>query len=544
MSGGERGARRRILPALAVGALLALFGARLLHTSHEKTLTVDEPHYIGTALYLWETGDYHFARSLRFHPPLAYHLAGLPLLAMDLEAVEASPTLGATLTRGTAEAVTRVRVASRLPFVLLTLWGAVLVLAWGRELAGPTGGLLALFLYSFSPVVLGHGSLAHSDGVVTVFYLQTLYAFWRWSRTSRPGWLVATGLSLGLALASKANALLLLPSLALLLLWNALRSLGDVPRPQWRRAILRHARRASAAGLAVGALAVVVLWASYGGSFAIAPGRVGSHEGVELPGYLHGLLFDSAANAAGRRVYFWGEILERGRWYQLPVTYFLKAPVGLWILLAAAALGRRPATARAAPHLLIPLLVYLLAACFWLQVPLGVRYLLPVVPLLHLLAATSAADPAPRAARAAAVLAVAWTAASSLASHPHYLAYANELIGGSRNARHYFAESNLDWGQDARTLARFLQKQGNPAVHLAFFGPEPPSRYGARTTPIRGCDPVGGIVAISVNILVGLYHPSNPFRQPPPGCFAWLRDRPLLGQPGYSVLVFGPEAGP
>ena len=65
-------------------------------------------------------------------------------------------------------------------------------------------------------------------------------------------------------------------------------------------------------------------------------------------------------------------------------------------------------------------------------------------------------------------LAVAWTAASSLASHPHYLAYANELIGGSRNARHYFAESNLDWGQDARTLARFLQKQGNPAVHLAF----------------------------------------------------------------------------
>ena len=129
-------------PGVALLALLALFGARLLHTADQKTFTVDEPHYVGTALYLWESGDYHFARSLRFHPPLAYHLAGLPLLALDLDHLEKTATLGGRLVHGSDPPVDLVRVLSRTPFILLACWGGLLVFGWAREIAGVRAGVL------------------------------------------------------------------------------------------------------------------------------------------------------------------------------------------------------------------------------------------------------------------------------------------------------------------------------------------------------------------------------------------------------------------
>ncbi|MCZ6822633.1 MAG: hypothetical protein O7F10_06765, partial [Deltaproteobacteria bacterium] len=161
---------------LVLAALLTVFAARLLHTASEKSFTVDEPHYVGTALYLWESGDYHFARSLRFHPPLTFHLAGLPLLALDLGQLEATPRLGGQLMHGSDPAPELVRVLSRTPFIILACWGAVLLFLWAREVAGTHAGLLAAFFYTFSPTLLANGSLAHSDITVTVFFLQTLYA--------------------------------------------------------------------------------------------------------------------------------------------------------------------------------------------------------------------------------------------------------------------------------------------------------------------------------------------------------------------------------
>jgi len=62
--------------------LLALFSARLVHTSFAKSLTSDEPHYIGTGLHLWATGDYDYFWVLKLQPPLAYQL--LPKLQAEL----------------------------------------------------------------------------------------------------------------------------------------------------------------------------------------------------------------------------------------------------------------------------------------------------------------------------------------------------------------------------------------------------------------------------------------------------------------------------
>ena len=122
---------------------------------------------MATGLYLWETGDYDFVQALRFHPPLTFHLASLPLLfafgAEERAGWAKRPDMGLELAARAPPELERLRLASRLPFVLLAVWGAFLCFAWAREVAGETAGLLAAFFFSFSPMLLAHGALVHSD---------------------------------------------------------------------------------------------------------------------------------------------------------------------------------------------------------------------------------------------------------------------------------------------------------------------------------------------------------------------------------------------
>ncbi len=527
-------------PSVALLALLALFGARLLHTAHQKSFTVDEPAYVGTGLYLWESGDYHFARSLRFHPPLAYHLAGLPLLALDLEHLEKSPSLGVQLVHGSDPPPELVRMVSRAPFVLLACWGGLLVFAWAREIAGTRAALLAAGLYTFSPTILANAGLAHSDITVTVLYLQTLYAFWRWHRHPTAALLALCGVSLGLALLAKLSALLLLPTLAVLLLATAFgwprRLAGERPRVPESAA----ARVGWAAALTTGlvGVAVGIIWLGYGGSFALAEGAWGPFEGWTLPGYLHALGFDLGANVKGRPVFFFGEISDEAHWYVLPLAFALKTPIALLALLGLA-LATRPRRGDGLGFFVgIPCLVYAGFACFVLEVPLGLRYLLPVYPLVHLFVAARLTPVASGWRAAVLVGSCAWLLGASLWIHPHYLAYFNELIGGPRHGYRYLAQANLDWGQDLSTLGRWLERRGNPPVTLLYHGPERPESYGIRATRLRSCKPVTGLVVVSATRVHGLVGPKSPLRRAPEGCFDWLLEREPIAQPGYSLLVY------
>lgn len=532
--------RKPGVASVLLALLLLLFAARLLHTADQKSFTIDEPGYVGTALYLWQTGDYHFERSLRFHPPLAYHLAGLPLLALDLGDTELTSSLGLELVKGSDPPPALVRLISRVPFVLLSCWGAVLIFLWARELAGAWSGLLAAFLFTFSPTILANGCLVHSDITVTVFYLQTLYAFWRWWRKPTALRFVLSGLSLGLALISKLSALLLLPVLGLVLAAIVLRGppLSQEPRAPGAAGLPVRVGSAAALLLVQIILVVLVIWVSYGGSLAWSEGTSGSFADRNLPAYVHSLLFDVDANARGRSIFLLGEYSQEGWWYFFPVAFLLKVPLAFLVLLVLAIFPRRAMAPGLGLFLWVPLLVYLLIACFWVRVPLGLRYLLPVFPLLHLFVATRVVHLASMKQRAVLAVVCIWLGAASLWIHPHYLAYFNEIGGGPKHAYRHLVESNLDWGQDLGTLARYLRTRGNPPVWLAYFGVEEPERYGLRAAPIQGCQPKRGIVAISANVLQGLYVPGNALSRPEEGCYDWLRSYSPVAQPGYSILVY------
>jgi 4-amino-4-deoxy-L-arabinose transferase-like glycosyltransferase len=528
-------------PGVAVALLLVLFGVRLVHSAQQNAFTTDEPNYIGTGLYLWESGDYHYFRSLRFHPPLVHHLASLPLLVLGLpEGVTPSPGLGPELVARWEPDPTALRVASRLPFVAIALWGAWLCFAWVREVAGEGAGLLAVFLYTFSPSLLAHGALVHSDITLAVLYLQTLYAFWRWLRRPTPLRLVLCGLSLGLALLAKLTSILLIGTLGLLLLLAIVRrrpaSAGfPAPGPD---ATLPRVAWAAGSGAAILALAVAVVWLGYGGSFASVVDPNGPFPDLALPGWIQSFLFVDHVNSTGRPVYFLGEFSSEGWWTFFPVAFAVKEPIGLLVLTGAALVSLRARRGRLGLYLAVPFAVYLWILLVWLDVPLGYRYALPLLPLLCVFIASQLWPPGAGARRTLVIAACALLAVESLWIHPHYLAYFNALIGGPRNGPRYLLDANIDWGQDVTTLARELASEGNPPVWLALSAPEDPARYGVKGRPLRDCQPVGGRLAISVNVRMGLYNPNNPLAPPRPGCFAWLDRYEPVARPGYSILLY------
>ena len=114
--------RQASRPLLWLALLVALFAVRLVDSAASHSLTVDEPHYMGTGLYLWQSGDYHFSRTLLFQPPLAFHLASLPLLAIDRSGVSGTRDVAERLIESGAIERSTFRVVSRLPFIAITYW--------------------------------------------------------------------------------------------------------------------------------------------------------------------------------------------------------------------------------------------------------------------------------------------------------------------------------------------------------------------------------------------------------------------------------------
>lgn len=96
---------------------------------------------------------------------------------------------------------------------------------------------------------------------------------------------------------------------------------------------------------------------------------------------------------------------------------------------------------------------------------IGVRHVLPCIPLLLLLAAAGAVALARRSRPWAAVIIVVvlMHIASSARAYPLYLPYSNEAWGGSSHTAQYLSDSNVDWGQQLLHVSSWLNAQSVPA---------------------------------------------------------------------------------
>jgi hypothetical protein len=533
----------------AAALLLTVMFGLAVGSALDKSPTFDEGFYVGRGWAFWHT------RHLLplGHPPLTNLLSGLGVLlepglpdptTLDGWADDNAEDFSQDLLWKQGIDTDRVIFLARLPTVFLGLLLGALICRWGWELYGHWGALIALALYALSPNVLAHTRLATTDLGVAAFYVATLYAWTHFLRRWSTRWLGVGGLLFGLAQAAKFSALLLGPTLLFMTLWAAWhkrRQLKESEGPLARIANwpLGWLWAALAALIGMGLIGLVGLWATY--LFVLRP--------YPLANYVSEFLHFMSLASEGHRAYLLGSFSQSGWWYYHPLILLAKMPLpALAILLVALSLavGRHIHPAEAG--LLFPALIYLGASMLG-SLNVGIRYLLPMLPLLYLFAARTASGPPRSGWLRAGVLAtlIGFQAALHVLISPDYLAFYNLAVGGPRNGYRIAVDSNLDWGQDLPGLAAYLAGRGDQLpVYLSYFGWADPAYYGIDAIPLPGwpppepdpvrapfhpLNPEPGWYAISASNLVGvqLHEPDS---------FAYFRAREPVARIGHSIFVY------
>ncbi len=515
-----------------------------------KSPTMDEQNHIARGYAYLSTGDLRLNVP---HPPLVNSLSAAPLLLLpDLRLPIDNPAWerAHTITFATQflwhanQNADRILLLARLPIILLAILLGCFVFRWATELHGPLAGLLALGLYVFDPNILAHGRLTTTDLGVTCFLFIAVYCFWRWLNYPTRPRLAAAGLTLGLALVSKYSALVLIPILALIGLAHILISRQGEARDHFWTLDFGFW---ICLGLML-ALAGLVAWAVYG--FEVGP-LVEGGISVPIPTYIKGLQGVFRHLERGHLAFLHGDYFTAARWDFFPVAFAIKTPLPTLILLCISLVWMVKRRAwRSAYPLLLPVLVYLAISLSSKSLNIGYRHILPILPFLFVFASGVARniDLRKMPAAVACLLLTVWYLVGSARIYPDYLAYFNELVGGSDNGWRYLVDSNLDWGQDLKGLERYIEREGIEEVYLSWFGSTYPDAYGydiphhllpsylyypGQVTGVafNPLQPAPGVYAISATNLQGVYFSDHDL-------FAWFRERQPLAKIGYSIFIY------
>lgn len=566
---------------LALGVYAALGAANLTGQS----ATFDEVIHLPPGYVSLTLRDHRMNPD---HPPLVRRIAALPLLFLDVRLDATDHAWGtARPWEWGKRFLFRWNDARRLLFwgrASMIFLGCALgaaVFLWTRRLYGGAAAGFALFLFVLEPEMLAHGQIVTNDLGISLFLFLAVVAFEALTERVTPWRLLLAGLALGGALATKFSGVGLLPILgalgfAVVLAPSALvvragaaaREVGTrIGRTQWIAVLLG----------VMGAIALLVVWASYGFRSALAIDDVGNANfdwsrvqpenallarlfaglrGTLLPeawvwGFLHFL-----AHSQSRPAFLLGEYSETGWWYYFPVTFALKTPVPLLILIGAAVVllvrrrGGWAAGGRAACFVWLPVVVFV-ALTMTRKINIGHRHVLPIYPFLLVAAGQAAArlwsaaeTRGSRVGRMALGVLLAWYAVGTLQVSPHFLAYFNELGGGPANGYRRLVDSNLDWGQDLPALRDWMERERVQRLKLLYFGTADPGYYGVQCDRLPGYQPpppssvvrgvaLGDVVAVSATHLAGLY--LDPEMLP---LVERLRRATPVANVGYSILVY------
>ncbi len=397
------------------------------------------------------------------------------------------------------------RLLVRLPSMGFALLTGILIYIWAGELFGITAALLCLLLFVFNPNFMAHGKQITSDAATSFFFLASLYCFWRWMNTHQRRAFVFTCLAVAGTMISKYTGVLLLPVFVLILTGLGVRHwlhAGAFPVRNFLTGLLKL--------FLMGICVLFVLNLLYlfnGTSKRTSDFKWQSRQfqslktwalPVPLPQvYALGLdysayLQENPAYGRGNN-YIVGKLRRRARWYAYPVMFGLKNPLGFLILLGWA-LAIRPRSlptdsANNFPYYLgIPFAAVFLYFDLAVDAQLGIRYILPLLPLAILYTGHLLSLPCRKPAKILQAVLIIWSVISALSYHPHYMTYFNELIGKRIQAYRYLADSNLEWENYEYYVNKF--KLDHPE-----FAP----------LTVEPKQPVAGYILVGANRLVGVY---------------------------------------
>jgi 4-amino-4-deoxy-L-arabinose transferase-like glycosyltransferase len=510
---------RRVQIAGGVICFLAVLVFQYARVADANSLTWDECNHMYAGYMSWMHRDFGLNPE---HPPLAKLLATIPLLSMPLKmpalldrSYEKEAFLGGKefLFHNDANTMTfRARMAASVITILL----AIVVFLAARELFGTGAGFLALGLVAFDPTLLAHGAVVTTDSAQSCFLLASVYAYYRYSTAPSAWRLTAVGIAAGLALASKHSTILLFPMLAAEAVVEVVRGPKPLDR-EYAAAIGKRALRAVAELVAIGLIAICILWAFYGfrytargegkqlnPSLEINLRRVPSRaqaavlaEAAQLrllpESYLFGLT-DVLAKSKGYHSYLFGKSYPSGVWYYFPVGMVIKSSLSFLILLAITAwaiAARRFRYWREILYLTIPPAIYM-AFSMAGGMNIGIRHMLPVYVFLFVLIGGAVWQLAQSSRKwlGMAVALFVFQAVSVSRAYPAYVSYANEAVGGPMRVHEYMSDSSADWAQQLKSVKRYLDARGVKSCWFLYFaeGVIDYSYYGIPCKPLPTAD--------------------------------------------------------
>ena len=209
---------RRRLVAAAVVLLLAVHAGLLAYSATRHSPTMLEPALLAAGLSHWEFGRFEL---YRVNPPLVRMVAALPVMAAGYEAdwtgFYESPgarpefSIGADFIAANGERSIWLFTIARWACIPFSLLGGWFAFCYSRELwDNNAAGLLTLSVWCFEPTILAHAELITNDVAFTAISLWATWLFWRWLKSPTWGRAIAAGLILGVAMVTKASALLFL----------------------------------------------------------------------------------------------------------------------------------------------------------------------------------------------------------------------------------------------------------------------------------------------------------------------------------------------
>ena len=521
-----------------------LQGVVAMLTSLNRT----EVAHLGAASYFWRTGRFDL---FHVNSPLGRMLTGwptvLPGTQHDLTPYSPRPqdrsewAVGESFVKSNSpEVVWRTYVLGRLMCIPIILAGGIAGSVLARQMFGKGSAVVYAVLWSFSPLFLGWSPTMCPDMIAASLGIIAVYFFRRW--LIGPTWkrAVVAGIFLGLLPLAKMTWILafgLFP-----LIW-----LLSTERPAWKQMAV------------IMLLALYMLNMGYGFDGTLRPlkdydfisrslgdrngegtsnrfaGSLLGHVPVPLPSeFVLGIDTQKRDFENGIESYLFGRYSNHGWWYYYFVVLPLKEPTGTLLLFALAvflAIFNRDYRASRNDELLIllPFAVLFLTVTMQTGFSIHPRYILPAMPFFYLFASRTGKvfSSSKRPLRGIVTLSLAATVIGSLWVYPYSMSYINELVP-VRKRPELVLGSNIDWGQDAWFLKRWVDQHPEiPSIRIEYPCPEKIERVGVKSSGPPPMIPEPGWFALGIN---DIYASS--------GKYAYFKGIDPVDRIGYSIEVF------
>ncbi|MDD5145298.1 MAG: glycosyltransferase family 39 protein [Candidatus Pacebacteria bacterium] len=565
------------------------------------TFTYDETAHVAAGYSYLTQRDYRMNPE---HPPLIKDIAAIPLLFLHLnfpknnpEWQTASPAewwdqfnFASQFLYYSGNNPDQILFWSRIPMILVFLLLGFFIFFWAKELFGNTAALISLFLFSFSPIFLANGRLVTTDVGAAFGTVFATYFWLKFLKNPSKKSIIFAGLAFGIAMLLKFSLILLLPFFALITLVFA----GLKQDTEKKYKTLFKYVGFSFLALLIGV--VFIIWPVYEFHVSNYPQtrQIQDTQALlattlvpksvinlnllmdknqitrPLGQYFLGLLTATNRTSTGNTTYFMGQISADSWKSYFPIVYFIKNPLAFHILTFIAIifliwfLIRKNLKEQIKSHFTV-FSMFVFLAIYWAtslvsNLNIGVRHLLPIFPFTILLVSGGISyllkepylklNPVRNLKFLNGVkyailgILVLWQAVSLILVFPHFIAYFNEAIGGPNLGYMYVVDSNLDWGQDLKRLAKYIDENKIDKIYLDYFGGGNANYYlKEKYAPWWGQRspdelPKGSYLAVSATLLQGgRATPAKGFDQPS-DYYRWLDKYTPVAKIGYSIFVY------